>query len=132
MKRGRRKVTDINIANITAPIIVPEKNTGSLKSATSTAGTRALSSRTTSSASDTIEKSVINLISPESNQSLRLPSSSTYWSDPRPAMRRPMPHQSMFLRCRSARCCIAARTSGGSCTKRDTITSDTMHTGMLM
>ena len=49
MKSGRRNVTDISIANITAPIIVPDMNTMSLKRAKSTAGTVALNSRMISS-----------------------------------------------------------------------------------
>ena len=53
MKSGSRKVTAINMANITAPIIVPEKKTMSRKSEISTAGTGALSSRITSMTSET-------------------------------------------------------------------------------
>ena len=132
MNSGSRKVTDISIANITAPIIVPEKNTMSLNSEMSTAGTRALSSRTTSSISVIAEKKAMDLISADWNQSSRLPSSSTYCSDPSPAISRPMPHQSMFLRCRSAMAWSAARTSGGSCTKRVTISTEITQTGTLM
>ena len=98
MKSGSRKVTAISMANITAPIIVPEKKTMSRKRETSTAGTGALSSRITSMTSETTAKSMITLISPDSNQSFRFPSSSTYCSEPRPTMSRAMPAQSMFLR----------------------------------
>ena len=51
MKSGSRKVIDIRIANIIAPISVPDRNTRSLNSDRSTAGTGAVSSRMTNAAS---------------------------------------------------------------------------------
>ena len=107
-------------------------NTTSLNNAKSTAGTVALSSRITSSSKTTIEMNMIALISPDANQSLRFPSSRTYCMVPTPTISRPMPAQSRCWRWRSAIECIAARTSSGSCTKRETIRSETAPTGMLM
>ena len=46
MKTGRRNVSENSIANITPPMSVPDRKTGSLKRRTSTAGTFADSSRT--------------------------------------------------------------------------------------
>src|ERR1041385_8436500 len=68
MNSGSRNVTDMSIANITAPIIVPDMKTTSLNSEKSTAGTVALNSRMTSSSKTTIEMNVIVLISPDENQ----------------------------------------------------------------
>jgi hypothetical protein len=85
-----------------------------------------------SPASETIATSVMTLISFEANQSLRFPSSSTYCIVPRPMKRRAMPAQSMCLRWRSAIACMAARTSSGSCTNRETIISEMIPIGTLM
>ncbi len=63
---------------------VPERNTGSLNSGRLTAGTVAVSSRMTKAASATTATKASTAMSGESNQSLRLPSSSTYCSDARP------------------------------------------------
>ena len=58
------------------------------------------------------------------NQSLRLPSSSTYWSEPTPTISSPMPSQSTGLMRRCARADRAGTSSRGR--------STTMPIGMLM
>ena len=113
-------------------MIVPERNTLSLNSDRSTAGTGAVSSRMTKAASRKKARKVQIATGIEENQSLRLPSSSTYCSEARPTVMRTMPCQSRFLRCSAARSRLARRMSSGSCTKRVTMKMPSRPTGRLM
>ena len=106
MKSGSRNVIDIRIANIIAPMSVPDRNTRSLNSDRSTAGTGAVSSRITNAASTNTARNVHTAIDVRGNQSLRLPSSSTYCSEASPTVMSTIPCQSRFLRCSAARAAV--------------------------
>ena len=132
MKSGSRKVIDIRTENMIDPMIVPERNTLSLNSDRSTAGTGAVSSRMTKAVSRKKARKVQIATGIEENQSLRLPSSRTYCSAASPNVMRRTPCQSRFLRCSAARSRLERRMSSGSCTKRVTMKMPSRPTGMLM
>ena len=132
MNSGSSKVIDIRIANIIAPIRVPERNTRSLNSDRSTAGTGAVSSRITNAASTNTATNAAAVITRDENQSLRLPSSRTYCSAASPTVISTIPTQSRFLRWAAARAWFSRRMSSGSCTKRVTMKMPSSPIGRLM
>ncbi len=111
---------------------MPERKTGSLKSRRSTAGTFADSSRTMKRANAKTNATKQPVMSGESNQSFRSPSSSAYCSEHSPTLRNAIPAQSMFFRCSAAAFMFAARMSSGSWTKRVTMKVARTPTGTLM
>jgi hypothetical protein len=103
-----------------------------LKSERLTAGTLADSSRRAKAIRAMAATMAQAVMTRESNQESRSPSSRKYCRAERPTERSAMPCQSMFFFCSAAALRLAARTSSGSWTKRQTMKRPSAPTGRLM
>ncbi len=122
----------MSIAYMTPPMTVADANVLSRKMRRLTTGAFAVSSRMTNDESDTAATNDSAVMTGESNQSSRCPSSRTYCSVDTPTHIKTIPATSRFFFCTSARARLATSTSSGSWTKRSVMITPMTPIGRLM
>src|SRR5580658_2059877 len=102
MNRGKGNMLAVSIANTTAAITVADVKVPCRKRRRLTTGEAAVSSRKTKATNDTAATAEQAVITFESNQSSRCPSSSTYWRVETKTHMSTMPAASKFFFCATA------------------------------